>query len=145
VILVADGKLAVGVPDADDRAVENVAGEQGAPDPGLDLPADEPAQRPRPVDRVVALLGDEAPGIVGDLQLHLPLAEPGPQIIEHEVDDALGLGLGQGLEQHDVVEAVQELGPNGSAAEAAAPRLELADVLMCARASTLSGPKEVPR
>jgi Protein of unknown function (DUF3170). len=28
----------------------------------------------------------------------------------HEVDDLLDLGLGQGLEQHDVVEAVEELG-----------------------------------
>jgi Major Facilitator Superfamily len=46
-ILVAGGKLAVGIPDADDRAVENVTGEQG---------------------------------IAGDLQLHPPLAEPGPQI-----------------------------------------------------------------
>src|SRR6202020_3685397 len=52
-ILVADGELACVVSDADDRAVEDVTGEQGAPDPGLDLPADEPAQRTRPVDRVV--------------------------------------------------------------------------------------------
>src|ERR1700733_9637908 len=60
-ILVADGKLAVGVSDTDDRAVEDVAGEQGAADPGLYLPADEPAHGPPPVDRVVALPGDEAP------------------------------------------------------------------------------------
>ena len=84
-ILIADGKLAVGVSDADDRAVEDVAGQQGAADPGLHLPADEPAQRPRPVDRVEALPGDEAPGLGGGLQRHLPLAEPGPQVIEHEV------------------------------------------------------------
>src|SRR5690348_2935400 len=54
-VLVADGQLAVLVADADDGAVADVAAEQGAPDPGLDLAADEPAQRPRPVDRVVAL------------------------------------------------------------------------------------------
>src|SRR5205807_6013544 len=98
-VLVADGQLAVLVADADDGAVAHVAAEQGAPDPGLDLAADEPAQRPRPVDRVVALPGDEAPGVRGDLQLHLPLAEPGPQVVQHEVDDALDLGLGERLEQ----------------------------------------------
>src|ERR1700757_1547154 len=69
-ILVADSKLAVGVADADYGPVEDVAGEQSAADPGLDLAADEPAQRPRPVDRVVALLGDKAPGVGGDFQLH---------------------------------------------------------------------------
>src|SRR6202020_1780323 len=75
-ILVADGKLAGGVSDADDRAVEDVAGKQGAPDPGLDLPADEPAQRPRAVDRVEALLGDEAARLVADLQRHPAIADP---------------------------------------------------------------------
>src|SRR5689334_1332584 len=94
-ILVADSKLAVGVSDADYGPVEDVAGEQGAADPGLDLAADEPAQRPRPVDRVVALLGDKAPGVGGDLKLHLPLAQPGPEVIEHEVDDVLDLPLGE--------------------------------------------------
>ena len=42
-------------------------------------------------------------------------AEPGPQVVEHQVDDALDLGLGQRLEQHDVVEPVEELGPEVAA------------------------------
>ena len=34
-----------------------------------------------------------------------------PQVVEHQLDDALDLRLGQRLEQHDVVDAVEELGP----------------------------------
>src|SRR2546428_10327710 len=66
-IRVRDRQLPLRKIDADDGAVPDVPSEQGAPDPGLDLPGDEPAQRAGPVNGVVALLGDGAAGGVGDL------------------------------------------------------------------------------
>src|SRR5271170_6255985 len=110
-ILVRHGDLAVRQTDADDGAVADIAGHQGASDPGLDLAADEPAQRAGTVDRVEALLRDVPAGLLAELEGHLPVGEPGPQIVEHQVNDALDLGGGQRLEQHDLVQAVQELGP----------------------------------
>src|SRR5580658_4727814 len=110
-VLVGHGEIAVGQTDADDGAVADIAGHQGTSDPGLDLAADEAAQRAGAVDGVEALLRDVPAGLLADLEGHLPVGEPGPQIVEHQVDDALDLREGQGLEQHDLVQAVQELGP----------------------------------
>src|SRR5277367_2479337 len=66
-VLVADGQFAVEVVDADHGALADIAGQQDAPDRGLDLPGDEPAQRPRPVDGIEALFGDEVLGALADL------------------------------------------------------------------------------
>src|ERR1700739_4884877 len=112
-ILVRHGDLAARQADADDGAVADIAGHQGTSDPGLDLAADEPAQRAGAVDRVEALLRDVPAGLLADLEGHLPVGEPGPQVVEHQVDDALDLRQGQRLEQHDLIQAVQELGPEG--------------------------------
>ena len=49
---------------------------------------------------------DETPRLLGDLEPNLPLAKPGPQVVEHQIDDALDLGLGQGPENDDLVEPV---------------------------------------
>ena len=46
-----------------------------------------------------------------DLQRHAALGEAVAQVVEHQVDDPLDLGLRQRLEQHDVVDPVEELGP----------------------------------
>ena len=93
------------------RAVVHVAAEQRPADAGLDLVGDEPAQRAGAVHRVEALFGDEPAGVLADLERHPPVGQPGPQVVEHQVDDALDLRLGQRLEQHDVVDPVEELGP----------------------------------
>ena len=90
-------------------AVVHVAAEQGPADAGLHLVGDEPAQRTGAVHRVEALLGDVPAGVLADLERHPPIRQPGPQVVEHQLDDALDLRLGQRLEQHDVVDAVQEL------------------------------------
>ena len=54
-VLVPDDEPVVLQLDPDDRAVLDLAGEQGAADAGLDLAGDEAAQRPGAVDRVEAL------------------------------------------------------------------------------------------
>ena len=89
----------------------HVAGEQRPTDAGLDLVGDEAAQRAGAVDRVEALLGDEATRVLGHLERHAAIGEPGAQVVEHQLDDALDLRLGERLEQHDVVDPVEELGP----------------------------------
>src|SRR5919198_919877 len=47
---------------------------------------------------------------LGHLQGHPPVGEPGTQVVEHQVHDPLDLGLGERLEQHDLVHPVEELG-----------------------------------
>jgi hypothetical protein len=47
-----------------------------------------------------------------------PVGEAPPQVVEHYVDDAFDLGLGQRLEQHDVVDAVEEIRPEMPAQQA---------------------------
>src|SRR5208337_71841 len=108
-VFVADGDLAPGRVHPDDGAVRDVAGQQRAPDAGLYVARDEAAQRAGAVDGIEALLGDEPPGLLGELQRLRPGGQPLPQAVEHEVHDALDLRLGERLEQHDVVQAVEEL------------------------------------
>jgi hypothetical protein len=57
----------------------------------------------------------KAPRPVGDGQGHPAVGETTPQIVEHQLDDALDLRLGQRLEQHHVVDAVEEFGPEVAA------------------------------
>src|SRR5437588_340900 len=97
-IRVGHRQLPLGEVDADDGAVPDVAAEQGAPDPGLDLAGDEPAQRAGPVDGVVALLGDVAAGGLRHLEGHAPVRQAGPEVAEQQVDDVLDLRQGQSLE-----------------------------------------------
>src|SRR5436853_6907604 len=54
-IRVGHRQLPLGKVDPDDGTVPDLPAEHGAPDPGLDLPRDEPAQRAGPADGVVAL------------------------------------------------------------------------------------------
>jgi len=79
-------------------------------DAGLHLMGDEPPQGPGSIHRVEALLGDEPPGLVGHGEGEPALAEASPEVAEHEVDDPLDFGWRQGLEQDDVVDAVEEFG-----------------------------------
>ncbi len=92
------------------RSVGDVAAEQGSTESGLDLVGDETAQRTGPVDRVVALPDDEAPGPLGDLERDPAIGQAGADLVEHQLHDALDLGLGERFEHHDVVDPVEELG-----------------------------------
>src|SRR6202034_2783933 len=84
-VLIADGEPGSGVVDADHGAVPDVTAQQRPGDPGLDVPGDETAQRARAVDGIEALVRDEAGRLGRDLECHLALGQPGPQVAEHEI------------------------------------------------------------
>jgi hypothetical protein len=90
-------------------AVGDVAGQQGPADARLDLALDEAPQRACAVDGVVALAGDEHPRRLAELEGDAPVGQPGADVGDLQVDDPLDLGQRERLEQHDVVDAVEEL------------------------------------
>jgi hypothetical protein len=59
--------------DLNRGALADLAGDQGTPDPRLDLALDEAAQGPSSVNGVVTLLGDQRPGLVAQLELEPPV------------------------------------------------------------------------
>ena len=72
---------------------------------------DRPLDRPRPVRRVVALGGDERLRGGRELEVDLPILEPLGERPRLELDDRLELLLGQAVEDHDLVDPVEELRP----------------------------------
>ena len=102
-------ELAILDPDGDGRPVTHFAGQQGPRDAGFDVVGDEAAQRASAVDRVEALPSDVTSRFFVDVERYATFGQPGPDVFEEEVDDTLDLGRRQGLEQHDVVDAIQEL------------------------------------
>ena len=72
---------------------------------------DHPLERPGAVRRVVAQVAEQRPRRVGQLDLDVALADPLDQALDLQVDDLADLLAGQRLELDDVVEAVDELGP----------------------------------
>ena len=69
------------------------------------------------VFRVVAFFGDEADGIVVDMEGDALLFEAVGDAAELDLDNLLNLCLLQGLEHQDVVDAVDELGTKAEANE----------------------------
>ncbi len=88
----------------------DVTAEEGAPDPGFEFVGDEPTERAGAVDRVVAFVSDKPAGVFADLERDLTIAETAAEVVAHELDDLFDFGFGEGLEQHDVVDPVEELG-----------------------------------
>ena len=72
---------------------------------------DVAAQRPCSVDGVEAAQGDELAGRFGELDVDPAFGEAGAQLGELQVHDAFDLSQPQWREQDDVVDAVEELGP----------------------------------
>src|SRR5258708_26045289 len=72
---------------------------------------DRPLDRPRPIDRVVALVRDGRLGGRGELDVDLPLLEPLRERLELELDDRFELLLGEAVEDHGLVDPVEELRP----------------------------------
>ena len=68
-------------------------------------------ERPGAVLGVVALLDQELLGLVGQDQLQAVVLEPLADLRQLDVDDLLQVVAGQAAEDDDVVEAVEELGP----------------------------------
>ena len=89
--------------------------EQRARERVLDEPLDRALERPRAVRRIPALLGEQLLRLVRDLELDPPLREPLAQPRELQLDDVGELLARQRLEDDDLVDAVQELGPEAVA------------------------------
>ena len=85
----------------------------------LDQPLERPLERPRAVGRIPAGLGDQLLRLVGQAQADRALAEPRAQPGELELDDLAELLARERLELDDLVDPVQELGPEDARA---APR-----------------------
>ena len=98
-------------PDLDQRSVGDLAGDQRPADPGLEGALEEALQRPGAVDRVVALAGDVLPRRVRELELHPAAGEPAAEVLEEEPDDLPDLVEAERLEEHHVVDPIQELRP----------------------------------
>ena len=88
----------------------------------VDLVLHEPAQRTRPVDRVVAALGEPGAGIRRDRERQPALGEPLLEPVDVERHDLAEVVGGERREHHDVVEAVDELGLERLAHQLVAPR-----------------------
>ena len=82
-----------------------------ASDARLDLSLDVAAQRPGAIDRVVTTSRDQlARDGTNTSKRKPPISEPCCDVVYLQVDDLLDLLERQRLEQHDLVDAVEELG-----------------------------------
>ena len=95
----------------DARAVRELPAHDGLGQRILDVLLDRPAELPGAVGRVVPLLDQEVEGGLGGLELDALLAELGVDPVDHQPDDLRDVLLGQGVEDDDVVDAVDELRP----------------------------------
>src|SRR5262249_20730992 len=77
----------------------------------LDEPLDGALERPRPEGRIVAALGDELARRLGEDELDVAGAEELREARDLDVDDLGELLPAERLEDHRLVDAVQELGP----------------------------------
>src|ERR1700680_4166524 len=77
----------------------------------LDLLLDRALQRPRAVHRIEARLADQIARLVIQVELHIAIEHPPPQVVELDFHDRANLLGAQRMEHDDVVDAVDELGP----------------------------------
>src|SRR2546422_362345 len=105
-------RLALGVDD-DRVAVDELVLEQFERQRVLDQALNGPLERPRAERRVVALPAEERLGGVGDLELDALGLEPPLEMAELDLDDPGGLVAPERVEDHDLVDPVEELWPQG--------------------------------
>ena len=96
---------------ADRVALGELALEQPQRERVLDQALDRALERPGAVGRIPARLGDQLLRRVGQLEREPALGEPRAQPRELELDDLAELLARQRLELDDLVDPVQELGP----------------------------------
>ena len=92
-------------------ALGELAGEDPSRQGILELPLERPPQRPRPVDRVVALPREVAERGIGHFQVHAGLGQPALHAGGQQSDDLAQLRLVERPEDDDLVDAVEELRP----------------------------------
>src|SRR4051794_20047315 len=106
------GLLALGRPADHHRAAGHELGAQDEVGQRvLDVALDRAAQRPGAHRRVPPLVDQQVLGILGELELELTLGQGLPDAAQEQLDDRLDLVLLQLVEDDDVVDAVEELGP----------------------------------
>ena len=88
-----------------------VAGQQRPRERVLDEPLDRPLERPRAERRVRALAHDQRAGRRRQLEHEVRGREPPLEVGEQEVDDRRQVRVGQRVEHDDLVDPVEELGP----------------------------------
>src|SRR6202050_639104 len=93
------------------RSIAHLARYQLAAERGFQLSLNHPTQRTRTVRRVVAVLGEEVARRIGQFEIDLPIGEAFAQVFDLDIDDLAQLRLGQRMEHHDLIYAVEELGP----------------------------------
>src|SRR5204863_8511115 len=77
----------------------------------LDALLDRALERPRAVDRVETGLCELREGAVGDFEPHLELRQPLLEVTQLDLRDVPDVLLVQRVEHDDLVDAVDELGP----------------------------------
>src|SRR4051794_37280274 len=97
--------------DQDGRAGRELRPQDEVRERVLDVALDRAAQRPGAHGRVPALVRQQILGLLGELELQLPLGHRLPHAADEQVDDDLDLVLRELVEHQDVVDAVEELGP----------------------------------
>src|SRR5205823_9062571 len=104
-------ELAVADPDADAVARSELSLEDLLRQRILDLLLDGPLQRSRTVHRIETGLSEAVAGGIIERQVHVALDQALAEVEELDVDDGADLLRAEGMEDHDVVDAVDELGP----------------------------------
>ena len=89
----------------------NVAGQHVPRQRILEPALDGPPQRPRAIDRVVALARQVGEGRIGHPQAQARLRQPPREARHQEPDDLAQLRLAERPEDDDLVDAVEELRP----------------------------------
>src|SRR5690606_30738136 len=103
-------QIAVFGGDLDRVAVAEAAFEDGGGDRVAELLLQDPLQRPRPVDGVVAALGEQVESFGADLEVDAPAFEAVSKRGHLDLHDLTKILPTQLVEDDDVVDAVEELG-----------------------------------
>src|SRR6185369_9423308 len=107
----AQHQLAVALVHANKRAVGNFAGENFIGERVLQIFLHRALERPGAIDRVVSHTPEPRPGSVGQVQTDLAVLEQLLQARQLDIDDRPHVTGAQAVEQDDLVEAIEELGP----------------------------------
>src|SRR5438874_7567557 len=104
-------ELAVAHTDADAVARSELSLEDLLRQRILDLLLDGPLQRSGAIHRIEAGLPEAVAGGIVEHQVHVALGQALAEVEELDVDDGADLLRAEGMEDYDVVDAVDELGP----------------------------------
>src|SRR5437763_5990022 len=104
-------ELAVADPDADAVARSELSLQDLLRQRILDLLLDGPLERSGAIHRIEAGLSEAVAGGIIEHQVHVALGQALAEVQELDVDDRTDLLRAEGMEDHDVIDAVDELVP----------------------------------